>query len=132
MWYLRNVESRWREVDKRYFKLMTIAATLVATITFTTTNIVQGGNHKHSGLPIFSGNIAFIIFAIPNADSLVTSSTSLLVFLSVLTSRNAEEEILHTLPRSLIQGLITLILSITFMMVSFSSIVYLMLGQKKA
>ncbi|KAH0674551.1 hypothetical protein KY290_026664, partial [Solanum tuberosum] len=110
----------------------TIAAALIATIAFAAAITVPGGNEQQSGLPIFSGNIAFIIFAISNAASLFTSSTSLLVFLSVLTSRYAEEDFLHTLPRSLILGLLTLFLSITSMMTSFSATVYLVFGQKKA
>lgn len=110
----------------------TIAAALIATIAFAAAITVPCGYDEQSGLPIFSGNIAFIIFAISNAASLFTSSTSLLVFLSVLTSRNAEEDFLHALPRSLILGLLTLFLSITFMMVSFSATVYLVFGQKKA
>ncbi|XP_069154596.1 uncharacterized protein [Solanum lycopersicum] len=110
----------------------TTAAALIATIAFAAAITVPGGNEQQSGLPIFSWNIAFIIFAISNAASLFTSSTSLLVFLSVLTSRYAEEDFLHTLPRSLILGLLTLFLSITSMMISFSSTVYLVFGQKKA
>lgn len=110
----------------------TIAAALIATIAFAAGITVPGGNAEKSGLPIFTGNVAFIIFAISNAASLFTSSTSLLVFLSVLTSRYAEEDFLHALPRSLILGLLTLFLSITFMMISFSSTVYLVFGQNKA
>ncbi|XP_049385723.1 ankyrin repeat-containing protein ITN1-like, partial [Solanum stenotomum] len=110
----------------------TIAASLIATIAFAAAITVPGGNDQQSGFPTFSGNIAFIIFAISNAASLFTSSTSLLVFLSVLTSRYAEEDFLHTLPRSLILGLLTLFLSITSMIISFSATVYLMFGQKKA
>ncbi|KAK4716424.1 hypothetical protein R3W88_014762 [Solanum pinnatisectum] len=110
----------------------TIAAALIATIAFAAAITVPGGNEQQSGLPIFSGNIAFIIFAISNAASLFTSSTSLLVFLSVLTSRYAEEDFLHTLPRSRILGLLTLFLSITSMMISFSATVYLVFGQKNA
>ncbi|KAH0674553.1 hypothetical protein KY284_025640 [Solanum tuberosum] len=110
----------------------TIAAALIATIAFAAAITVPGGNNQQSGLPIFSANIGFIIFAISNAASLFTSSTSLLVFLSVLTSRYAEEDFLHTLPRSLILGLLTLFLSITSMIISFSATVYIMYGQKKA
>nr|XP_010321575.1 uncharacterized protein LOC101250994 isoform X3 [Solanum lycopersicum] len=110
----------------------TTAAALIATIAFAAAITVPGGNEQQSGLPIFSWNIAFIIFAISNAASLFTSSTSLLVFLSILTSRYAEEDFLHTLPRSLILGLLTLFLSITSMMISFSSTVYLVFGQKKS
>nr|XP_016489307.1 PREDICTED: uncharacterized protein LOC107809226 [Nicotiana tabacum] len=81
----------------------TIAAALIATIAFAAAITVPGGNDEQSGLPIFSGNnIGFIIFAISNAASLFASSTSPLVFLSVLTSHHAEEDFLHALPSSLI------------------------------
>nr|XP_019069533.1 ankyrin repeat-containing protein NPR4-like isoform X1 [Solanum lycopersicum] len=110
----------------------TIGASLIATIAFAAAITVPGGNDQNSGFPTFSGSIAFIIFSISNAASLFTSSTSLLVFLSVLTSRYAEEDFLHTLPRSLIMGLLTLFLSITSTIISFSATVYLMFGQKKA
>ncbi|CAN4113766.1 unnamed protein product [Withania somnifera] len=109
----------------------TIAAALIATIAFAAAITVPGGNHSESGLPIFSKNIGFIIFSISNAASLFTSSTSLLVFLSVLTSRYAEEDFLYALPGRLILGLFTLFLSITLMTLSFSAAVYIVFGQKK-
>ncbi|XP_060175175.1 uncharacterized protein LOC132605922 [Lycium barbarum] len=109
----------------------TIAAALIATIAFAAAITVPGGNDGESGLPIFARNNAFIVFAISNAASLFTSSTSLLVFLSVLTSRYAEEDFLYALPRSLILGLLALFLSITLMTVSFSATVYIVFGQKK-
>ncbi|XP_060177754.1 uncharacterized protein LOC132607684 [Lycium barbarum] len=88
----------------------TIAAALIATIAFAAAITVPGNNDGESGLPIFVRNSAFIVFAISNAASLFTSSTSLLVFLSVLTSRYAEEDFLYALPGSLILGLLTLFL----------------------
>lgn len=109
----------------------TIAAALIATIAFAAAITVPGGNNSESGLPIFSRNIAFVVFAISNAASLFTSTTSLLVFLSVLTSRYAEEDFLYALPRTLLLGLLTLFLSITLMIVSFSAAVYIVFGQKK-
>ncbi|XP_060174972.1 ankyrin repeat-containing protein NPR4-like [Lycium barbarum] len=110
----------------------TIAAALITTIAFAAAITVPGGDHGETGLPIFAKNGAFIVFAISNAASLFTSTTSLLVFLSILTSRYAEEDFLYALPRSLILGLLTLFLSITLMTVSFSAAVYIVLGQKKA
>ncbi|XP_059298414.1 ankyrin repeat-containing protein NPR4-like [Lycium ferocissimum] len=109
----------------------TIAAVLIAAIAFAAAITVPGGNDGESGLPIFARNSAFIVFAISNAASLFTSSTSLLVFLSVLTSRYAKEDFLYALPRSLILGLLTLFLSITLMTVSFSATVYIVFRQKK-
>lgn len=110
----------------------TIAAALIATIAFAAAITVPGGNDGESGLPTFARNVAFIVFSISNAASLFTSSTSLLVCLSVLTSRYAEEDFLYALPRSLILGLFTLFLSITLMTISFSATVYIVFGQKKA
>lgn len=60
---------------------------------------------------------AFVIFAVSDAVSLFTSSTSLLMFLSILTSRYAEEDFLHALPKRLRVRFFTLFLSILFMMV---------------
>ncbi|XP_057468199.1 uncharacterized protein LOC130757484 [Actinidia eriantha] len=109
----------------------TIAAALIATIAFAAAIAVPGGNNGGNGLPIFSKEKAFIIFAISDAISLFTSTTSLLMFLSILTSHYAEGDFLYALPKRLIIGLVTLFLSITTMMIAFSSTVYLVFGQNK-
>nr|GLL46216.1 uncharacterized protein LOC109168169 [Ipomoea trifida] len=110
----------------------TIAAALIVTVFFAATITVPGGNSSgENGLPIFSNNNAFTIFAISNAASLFTSATSLLVFLSILTSRFAEEDFLYALPKRLIIGLFTLFLSIIFMMIAFSATVYLVFGHNR-
>ena len=109
----------------------TIAAALIATIAFAAAITVPGGNNGANGLPILSNETAFFVFAISNAMSLFTSSTSLLMFLSILTSTYAEEDFLHALPKRLIIGLVTLFISITAMMVAFVSIVYLLFGYNK-
>ncbi|KAH6782673.1 hypothetical protein C2S51_007966 [Perilla frutescens var. frutescens] len=110
----------------------TIAAALIATVVFAAAITVPGGNESDSGYPIFSKESAFTIFAVSDAASLFTSTTSLLMFLSILTSRYAEEDFLYALPKRLCIGLVSLFLSILFMMVAFSSTLYLVFGQKKA
>ncbi|KAL0345031.1 UNVERIFIED_CONTAM: hypothetical protein Sradi_4334400 [Sesamum radiatum] len=110
----------------------TIAAALIATVMFAAAITVPGGNESSNGFPIFSGNSAFIVFAISDAVSLFTSATSLLMFLAILTSRYAEEDFLYVLPKRLIIGLGTLFLSITFMMAAFSATLYLVFGRKEA
>jgi len=102
----------------------TVVASLIATITFAAAITGPGGNDD-SGLLIFSKKSAFIIFAISNALSLFTSATSLLMFLSILTSRYEESDFLYVLPKRLIIGLVTLFLSITTMMVAFTATLYL-------
>ncbi|KAK6126738.1 hypothetical protein DH2020_039509 [Rehmannia glutinosa] len=64
----------------------TIAAALIATVVFAAAITVPGGNKSDTGFPLFSNNSAFIIFAVSDAISLFTSTTSLLMFLSILTS----------------------------------------------
>jgi len=109
----------------------TISAALIVTMVFAAILIVPGGNDT-KGLPIFSKEIPFLIFLISDALSLFTSTTSLLLFLSILTSRYAEGDFLHVLPRRLMLGLVTLFFSITTMLVAFSFSLYLVLGHKKA
>ncbi|XP_059637505.1 ankyrin repeat-containing protein NPR4-like [Cornus florida] len=76
----------------------TIAAALIATVVFAAAITVPGGNNA-VGLPMFSKQIGFIIFAVSDAISLFTSTASLLMFLSILTSRYAEQDFLYSLPK---------------------------------
>ncbi|CAL5328664.1 unnamed protein product [Camellia sinensis] len=109
----------------------TIAAALIATIAFAAIITVPGGNNDTSGFPVFSKINAFIVFIVSDAISLFTSTTSLLMFLSILTSRYAEGDFLYVLPKRLIIGLATLFLSITTMIIAFSSTLYLVFGNNK-
>ncbi|XP_058191698.1 uncharacterized protein LOC131308721 isoform X2 [Rhododendron vialii] len=109
----------------------TIVAALIATMVFAAAITVPGGNNSEKGTPIFSKRKVFIIFAVSDAISLFTSTTSLLMFLSILTSRYAEQDFLYALPKRLIIGLFTLFLSITTMMVAFSTTLYLVFGHNK-
>nr|GMC75616.1 ankyrin repeat-containing protein NPR4-like isoform X3 [Ipomoea batatas] len=83
------------------------------------------------GFPIFTQKGSFTAFYISNGASLFTSVTSLLLFLSILTSRFKEEDFLYALPRRLIMGLFTLLASIIFMMTAFSTTVFLVFGSEK-
>lgn len=110
----------------------TISAALITTIMFAAAITVPGGNESSNGFPIFSKKRAFIVFAVADAVSLFTSTTSLLMFLAILTWCYAEEMFLYVLPKRLIIGLGTLFLSITSMMVAFSATLFLVLGRNKA
>jgi len=110
----------------------TIPAALIVTMVFAASITVPGGNKNDSGYPMFFDKVAFIVFAVSDAISLFTSATSLLMFLSILTSRFAESDFLKVLPQRLIIGLFTLFLSITTMVVAFSCTLYLVFGQNKA
>ncbi|KAF5956519.1 hypothetical protein HYC85_003744, partial [Camellia sinensis] len=109
----------------------TIAAALIATIAFAAVITVPGGINGTNGVPVFSKENAFIVFIISDAISLFTSTMSLLMFLSILTSRYAESDFLYVLPKRLIIGLVTLFMSITTMILAFSSTLYLVFGNSK-
>lgn len=109
----------------------TIAAALIVTVVFAAAITVPGGSNEN-GLPVFHEERAFLIFAISDAISLFTSTTSLLMFLSILTSRYAESDFLLVLPRRLIIGLLTLFVSISTMMMAFCATLYLLIEHRKA
>ncbi|KAI7739195.1 hypothetical protein M8C21_016170 [Ambrosia artemisiifolia] len=102
-----------------------ITAALITTIVFAAAINVPGGSHQENGTPLFKAKSAFIIFAIADAISLFASSTALLVFLSILTTRFAEKDFLVSLPRRLFIGLFSLLLSTIAMMVAFSATLFL-------
>ncbi|XP_057770656.1 protein ACCELERATED CELL DEATH 6-like [Salvia miltiorrhiza] len=112
----------------------TIAAALIATVVFAAAFTVPGGIESASGMPLLVKDHAeqspapmFVLFAVSDAISLFTSITSLLMFLSILTSRYAEQDFLYVLPKRLSMGLLSLFVSITFMLVAFSATLYLVL-----
>ncbi|XP_057248734.1 ankyrin repeat-containing protein NPR4 isoform X2 [Beta vulgaris subsp. vulgaris] len=114
----------------------TVAAALIATVVFAAAITVPGGNDQNSGTPLYvmpeqHQQRAFAVFGVFDAISLFSSVTSILMFLSILTSRYAEADFLYALPKRLIIGLSMLLISITSLMVAFSSALYLVLGQNK-
>ncbi|KAH9718403.1 PGG domain-containing protein [Citrus sinensis] len=98
-----------------------LAATLIATVVFAAAFTVPGGNKGDTGFPFFLEKVSFKIFAISEAISLVSSSASIVNFLSILTSRYTEKDFLRLLPKKLLIGLATLFVSIAAMMVVFSA-----------
>ncbi|CAH1448919.1 unnamed protein product [Lactuca virosa] len=110
----------------------TIAAALITTIVFAAAITVPGGNNQDTGIPVFTNNIAFTVFAISDAISLFAAVTSLLMFLSILTARYAEQDFLLMLPTKLIIGLATLFISTTAMLVASGATLYLVFGQSNS
>ena len=98
----------------------TVVAALIVTMAFAAIFTAPGGNDGH-GKPLFLRDAVFILFVISDAVALFSSTTSVLVFLSVLSSRFAEEDFLYALPKRLTLGLISLFVSIAATMVAFSA-----------
>ncbi|CAK8574279.1 unnamed protein product [Lathyrus sativus] len=80
---------------------------------------VPGGNNQDSGVPLFLHDYTFNIFIIADAISFFTSSTSVLLFIGILTALYAEKDFLKSLPLKLLFGLIALFFFVMSMMVAF-------------
>ncbi|CAH1427332.1 unnamed protein product [Lactuca virosa] len=105
-----------------------VVAALITTVVFAVAYTIPGGYRQSDdkekgykeGLPVFLYNGPFLAFVVLDALSLIMSSTSILVFLSMLTSRYTQEDFRKSLPKKLLAGLLMLFLSIVTMMISFS------------
>ncbi|KAJ9672655.1 hypothetical protein PVL29_026038 [Vitis rotundifolia] len=116
--------EKWMKGTAKFY---TLAAALIATVVFAAAITIPGGNHDDTGIPNF-----FKVFAVWVALSFFLSIASVLICLSILTTRYAEDDFLFALPRRLIFGLVTLFLSVTFMMIAYNSAIYILFGEKKA
>ena len=64
----------------------TMVGALIVTIMFAVVFTVPKGNDQNNGFPIFLNKKLFMAFIVSNALSLFSSSTSVLMFLEILTS----------------------------------------------
>ncbi|CAL9014052.1 unnamed protein product [Prunus brigantina] len=107
----------------------TVVGALIITIMFTAAFTVPGGNNGNTGMPLFLDKKLFQVFIVSDALSLFSSTTSVMTFLGVLTSRYAEADFLKSLPTKMIIGLFSLFFSIATMMIAFVSTLFIMLGE---
>ncbi|KAK9939556.1 hypothetical protein M0R45_016248 [Rubus argutus] len=109
----------------------TVVGALIVTIMFTASFTVPGGNNStNADARMFLVEKLFLIFIISDTLSLVFSTTSVILFLGILTSRYAEDDFLKDLPTKMFIGLFTLFLSIATMMITFSAALIIMLEEK--
>ncbi|XP_028770082.1 uncharacterized protein LOC114727546 [Neltuma alba] len=126
---LRNKGEKWM---KDTATSCSVVGALIVTIMFAAAFTVPGGNDQTSGHPIFLKEKLFKVFLISDAVSLFASTSSVLTFLGILTSRYAEDDFLYSLPTKLIIGLSALFLSIATMLIAFYSAIIIMLQQKSS
>ncbi|KAJ0079009.1 hypothetical protein Patl1_24121 [Pistacia atlantica] len=96
-----------------------LVAAIIALMVFQAAFPVPGSNSDNEGR-----NIEFRIFAMADVIALSSSSISILMFLSIITSRYVENDFLVSLPLKLVVGLLTLFISIGTMMLAFISSFY--------
>ena len=114
--------EKWTKDTANYCMLV---ATLITTVVFAAAFIVPGGSNQDTGTPIFLKTKWFRAFFISDAIALVSSSSSILIILSILTSRFTDMDFLVSLPSKLMLGLTTLFISIVGMVVAFSATCFL-------
>ncbi|GKV34842.1 hypothetical protein SLEP1_g43184 [Rubroshorea leprosula] len=125
---------------KKTAESLTVVGALIITIMFAAAFTVPGGNDQNTGFPIFLNTTApaasftvtpFMVFIISDAISLFSAAGSVLMFLSIHTSRYTYEDFLISLPMKLIIGLDFLFVSIVTMTVAFCATLYVLRGQQK-
>ncbi|KAK4368285.1 hypothetical protein RND71_012077 [Anisodus tanguticus] len=109
-----------------------IVATLIATMVFAAAFTVPGGNNGDIGTPIMLKLNAFAVFVISDAVALCGSIVSIIMFLSILTSRYAEDDFLVSLPAKLLFGLTALFVSIVSMLLAFVATFFLVYNNHRA
>ncbi|KAI3921551.1 hypothetical protein MKW98_013485 [Papaver atlanticum] len=114
-----------------------VVAALITTVAFAAVFTVPGGNisdtnSAKNGTPIFLQKTSFTVFIIADALALFSSITSVLMFLSILTSRHAEVDFFKSLPQKLIIGLATLFISMATILVAFGASLFIVLGDRFA
>ncbi|GLT30510.1 hypothetical protein SLA2020_053060 [Shorea laevis] len=124
---------------KKIAESSTVVGALIITIMFAVAFTVPGGNNQNTGFPIFlnkttdsstvlSPTVPFMVFVVSDAISLFAASSSVLMFLGILTSRYAYEDLLKSLTVKLIIGISSLFISIAAMMVvAFCVALFIML-----
>ncbi|XP_027338170.1 ankyrin repeat-containing protein ITN1-like [Abrus precatorius] len=115
---------------KKTSESCSFVAALIATVAFSTSTTVPGGVQESTGSPTLEQRPEFRAFAIASLIALCCSVTSLVLFLSILTSRYQEQDFGKNLPRKLILALTSLFMSITSMMVTFCAAHFFVLKDK--
>ncbi|KAF5822261.1 putative PGG domain, retrotransposon Copia-like protein [Helianthus annuus] len=122
----RDLRQKGEDWMKQTAGSYIITAALIIIMVFPTIITVPGGNNGETRRAIYKDKMSFMIYCYSVWISFFTSNTSLLLFLSLLTERYADEDFLKRLPKRLIFGLVTLFMSVTTMVIAYSAAFYIM------
>ncbi|XP_052183339.1 uncharacterized protein LOC127795599 [Diospyros lotus] len=120
-----------KEWLKRTAENCSIVAVLIATVAFAAAYTVPGGPNQNTGYPLLLNQSFFAMFTITDVLSLTFALTSVITFLSILTSPFQLNDFKRSLPDKLMLGVTLLILSVSMMMLSFAATVILLIQNKQ-
>ncbi|XP_041023319.1 uncharacterized protein LOC121264269 [Juglans microcarpa x Juglans regia] len=116
---------------KRTSESCSTVAVLIATVAFAAAYTVPGGSDEKTGTPILLHDPFFLIFTVMDVLSLASSLTSVVMFLSILTSPLHLKSFRHSLPRKLTLGFTFLFFSVAVTMLAFAATLMLIVRLKK-
>ncbi|KAJ0551210.1 putative PGG domain, ankyrin repeat-containing domain superfamily [Helianthus annuus] len=97
---------------------------LITAMVFAAAYTFPGGyrqtEDKYNGFPVFLSKPSFLVFVLADVVSFLLSCASIAIFSSINTSRFAERDFVQTLPKKLMFGLGTLVLSMMMLIIAFS------------
>ncbi|CAK7351529.1 unnamed protein product [Dovyalis caffra] len=124
---LLNNEQQW---IKDTSKSCSTVAVLVASVVFAAAYTVPG-DYNTKGIPNFLSNRFFMVFTVFDFVSLASSLTSLVIFLSILTSPLELYDFHRSLPGKVMFGLTLLFFSVLTTMVTFGSTIAILVQSDK-
>nr|XP_017232850.1 PREDICTED: uncharacterized protein LOC108206924 isoform X2 [Daucus carota subsp. sativus] len=104
-----------------------VVAALTATVMFSSAFTVPG-DYDNEGHPNLLNRASFDFLTVSQVIGMLSSSTSILMFLSILTSRFNKYAFQHSLPWKLMLGLVALFVSIASMLMAFCLAIHLTYG----
>ncbi|WRX14424.1 protein of unknown function DUF3447 - like 10 [Theobroma cacao] len=120
-----DLKRRGEDWMRRTSHSMLMVATLLFIVVFVAILTLPGSLQNDAANPIILQKISFKIFIISDAMALFSSASSILMFLSILTSRFAKDDFVKRLPCMLLLGLGTLFVSIGMMVAAFTATIFL-------
>ncbi|XP_048328506.1 uncharacterized protein LOC125422093 [Ziziphus jujuba] len=116
---------------KRTSESCSAVAVLIATVAFAAAYTVPGGSNQDTGVPILLHDPFFLVFTVMDVLSLASSLTSVVMFLSILTSPFQLQDFHYSLPRKLTLGFTFLFFSVAVTMLAFAATIVLIIHLKK-
>nr|XP_034931711.1 ankyrin repeat-containing protein At5g02620-like [Populus alba] len=134
--YFITANSELRNLAKEWLKTTaegcSVVAVLIATVAFAAAYTVPGGPNQSTGVPVLVNKPFFVVFTVTDVLSHTFALTSVVTFLSILTSPFRFKDFKHTLPNKLMVGFTFLFLSVAMMMVAFGATIILMIYSKES